>query len=72
MVIRLAYKKEKNFTVAFRTEISVIYMSTTIQYMYIKLNSVRNKNAIRCNLNPKHNCVLILFLVCQSDKTWLT
>ena len=69
MVIKLAHKKEKNFTVAFRTEISVIYMSISIQYMYIKLDSVRNKNAIRCNLNPKLNCALILFLVCQSDQT---
>ena len=68
MVIRLAYKTEKNFTVAFRTEISVLHMSISIQYMYIKLNSIRNKNALSHNLNPKHNCVLFLFLVCQSDE----
>jgi len=72
MVNRLAHKKEKNFAVVFRTEISVLYTSTSIQYMYIKLKSVRNKNAISCNLNPKHNCVLILFLVCQyDDRIWL-
>jgi hypothetical protein len=72
MVIRLEHKKQKNFTVAFKTEISVLYMSISIQYMYIKLNSVRNKNAISFNLNPKHNCILILFLVCQSDyHIWL-
>ena len=50
----------------------MLYISISIPYMYIKLNSVRNKNAISCNLNPKHKCVLILFLVCQSDDCiWL-
>ena len=50
----------------------MLYMSISIQYMYIELNSIRNKNAISCNLNPKQNCVPILFLVCQTDdRTWL-
>jgi len=76
MVIRLAPPKKKGGrkknTVAFRTDISVLYISISTQYMYIKLKSVQNKNAISCNLNPKNNCVLILFLVCQSDdRIWL-
>lgn len=35
MVMRLAYKKEKKFTVAFRTDISELYMSISIQYIYV-------------------------------------
>ena len=37
------HKKKNKYTVAFRIEISVLYISICIIYVHIKLESLRNK-----------------------------
>jgi putative aminopeptidase FrvX len=50
VIIRLAHKKENKHTVAFRIEISVLYISICVKYIHMKLDSLRNEDGKSCNV----------------------
>ena len=43
IIIRLANKKEIKYILAFRIEISMLYILICIKYIYINLDSCRNR-----------------------------
>jgi len=48
VIIRLVRKQENKYTVAFRTEISVLYIRICIKYIHTNLNSCRNVECKSC------------------------
>jgi hypothetical protein len=50
IIIRLANKKENKYILAFRIEISMLYICICIKYTHINLDSCRNAIDKSCNI----------------------